>query len=363
MLTSMIILAAGLSERMGVFKPMLPVGSQSAAVRCIRTAQAAGVHDIIVVTGNNRDELVEHLRNEAPEARTVHNNDYNDGMFSSTCVGAAALSDNIDGFFVLPSDCCAISADTLKTLEKHFTISGAQAVTRPKFDGRRGHPPLIPIQHREGLLAYSGDGGLKGFLSPLPTVEVELDNRESLLDMDTPADYAELLVHLGLPTYPDAEQCAALFAKHRTPYDIIKHGEDVAALASELAQSISQQGKSIDLDLLKSACRVHDICRMHRQHAKAGMELLLKEGFPAAAVLIGTHMDLPDYVGEVGEAELLFLADKLWRRGKLTPLGDTLRELEATYANDPQALAGARQRLHTAQAILGTLDKSQNLEF
>jgi len=352
---ALIILAAGLSERMGVFKPLLPVGEQPAVLRCIHTAESAGIRSIYVVTGHMHAEIENVLRTNTPGVRLVHNSDYRDGMFSSACSGVSALPKGLDGFFLLPADCCAVSPETLAKLIERFYENAGSLVTRPKYQGRRGHPPLIPAQSIDPLLTYNGENGLKGLLSPLPTLEVEMASPDSLLDMDTPEDYAELLGYLDLPTYPDSAQCAELFKKYDTPPDIIEHGDHVAALAVKIARLMDDCGENTDLTLLQSACLLHDICRMKPDHARAGFELLLREGYPKAAILVGNHMDLQGFEGVIGEAELLFLADKLCRRGKLTTLEDTMAENEARYAKVPAALDAVKKRIKTAQEIFDAL--------
>jgi len=359
--TAIIILAAGLSRRMGVFKPLLPVEKQPAVARCVHTAQTAGIRDIIVVTGHLHEEIEGALRANLTGIRIVHNSRYPEGMFSSVHSGVSALPEGLDGFFLLPADCCAISPDTLRTLTDKFAKTGAREVVCPKFEGRRGHPPLIPARHIGSLLSYNGENGMKGFLSPLPTIEMDMDGPDTLLDMDTPADYAALLMRLGLPTYPDPVQCAELLAKYDTPPDIVEHGKHVAALALKIARLIMQSTTAetrdarFDMSLLESACLLHDIRQMEPNHAKAGMELLLREGYPKAAILVGRHMDLPSPAADIGEPELLYVADKLCRNGKYVKLEDTIRELGSRFPQNPEALAGAKRRMGTAQAIFDTL--------
>jgi len=231
-----LILAAGLSTRMGVLKPLLPVGEHPAIVRSINTAKAAGLRDIIVVTGHRHDELESLLHAEARDAcmrqvrqgtvlclamkardtepspvsrpvsqdvRIAYNDRYNDGMFSSVYTGVSALPAGASGFFLLPADCCAISPSTFVALAEAFTKNGCANITHPRYNGRRGHPPLIPAKYRDQILAYSGDNGLRGFLAPLPSFDVDTDDPGILMDMDTPEDYAALLKYLGLPPNAD----------------------------------------------------------------------------------------------------------------------------------------------------------------
>ena len=52
-----IILAAGYSSRMKSFKPLLPIGELTAVERLMSSVRAAGIDDIIVVTGYSRERL------------------------------------------------------------------------------------------------------------------------------------------------------------------------------------------------------------------------------------------------------------------------------------------------------------------
>ena len=74
-----------------------------------------------------------------------------------------------------------------------------------------------------------------------------------------------------------------------------------------------------------------------------------------AAILIGAHMDLPGPVTGIGERELLYLADKLCRRGRITRLDDTARALTEKFASDPGARAAAMPRIERAAEILDLL--------
>ena len=87
-----LITAAGMSSRMGDFKPMLNIGSISIAQRVIATFQQAGVDKIVMVTGYNATLLERHLagngvvflRNEAYETTQ---------MFDSVKIGLRYLQD------------------------------------------------------------------------------------------------------------------------------------------------------------------------------------------------------------------------------------------------------------------------------
>ena len=56
-----VIVAAGMSSRMGDFKAMLSIGEISVAQRVVATLRQAGAERVVVVTGYNADELERHL--------------------------------------------------------------------------------------------------------------------------------------------------------------------------------------------------------------------------------------------------------------------------------------------------------------
>jgi CTP:molybdopterin cytidylyltransferase MocA len=181
---------------MGVLKPLLPLREHPAILRDIHTAISAGLSDIIVVTGHMHEEIESILSGNAPVVRLIRNYRYEDGMFSSVCAGILALDERTDGFFLLPADCCVISAGTLSLLIREFKKAGADVVACPTYKGRRGHPPLIPAFCAGRIISYNGENGLEGFMSTQRTVELETDDPGVLMDMDTPEDYAYMLSYL-----------------------------------------------------------------------------------------------------------------------------------------------------------------------
>jgi len=65
----------------------------------------------------------------------------------------------------------------------------------------------------------------------------------------------------------------------------------------------------------------------------------------------------------VGEMELLYLADKLCRRGEVVMPEDTLRALESRFSDNHAALESARGRMIAARVILDTLQSQYGISF
>ncbi len=187
--TGAVVVAAGMSSRMGDFKPMLSIGSISVAQRVVATLKQAGAARVVVVTGYNAEELERHLassgvvflRNE--NYRTTH-------MFDSALIGLRYLRDKCRQVLFTPVDIPLFTAATVDALLE----SGAELAC-PVCGGSRGHPILMSANVIDRVLEDSGEGGLSGALSRcgVPMTFVEVDDAGILHDADTPEDYRELL--------------------------------------------------------------------------------------------------------------------------------------------------------------------------
>lgn len=187
--TGAVVVAAGMSSRMGDFKPMLSIGSISVAQRVVATLKQAGAARVVVVTGYNAEELERHLassgvvflRNE--NYRTTH-------MFDSALIGLRYLRDKCRQVLFTPVDIPLFTAATVDALLE----SGAELAC-PVCGGSPGHPILMSSSVIDRVLEDSGESGLSGALSRcgVPMTMVEVDDAGILHDADTPEDYRELL--------------------------------------------------------------------------------------------------------------------------------------------------------------------------
>ena len=193
-----IILAAGLSSRMQTFKPLLPVDGQSAIEGLIESAKVAGLNDIIVVTGHNKEALSHIIRNrQVTEAFNPH---YEQGMFTSIKAGlsaakalAAADKKSKQGWLLMPVDCPLISAKAMITLLLEAN-KNPEAFAVTTFEGKKGHPLYIPGEVIDEICEYQGDRGLKGITDKYQDqmVRVPVDEEGCILDMDTPEGYEDI---------------------------------------------------------------------------------------------------------------------------------------------------------------------------
>lgn len=188
---SAIILAAGCSTRMGTMKALLPLAGQTVIDRVVTLFKTAGIEDIRVVTGHEHERLNEILSSLG--VQEVYNPLYKQGMFSSVQAGIASLSHEVDAFYLLPVDIPLVKAATLQQLIGVFESTG-NLILHPCFEGRRGHPPLIPISYREAILDWNGSQGMKGFLRKwdAESRDIVVDDEYILYDIDTIEQYQHL---------------------------------------------------------------------------------------------------------------------------------------------------------------------------
>lgn len=189
MQTAAIIVAAGMSSRMGDFKPMLNIGSISIAQRIVANFHQAGVDRIVMITGFNATTLERHLSGNG--IIFLRNENYETTqMFDSAKIGLEYLKDKCDRILFTPVDIPLFTSATVKTL----VDSGAELAC-PVCQGQQGHPLLIASRLVDSILADSGEGGLQGAISRCgcPMQKIEVEDAGILHDADTPEDYRALL--------------------------------------------------------------------------------------------------------------------------------------------------------------------------
>ena len=184
-----LIVAAGMSSRMGDFKPMLSIGSISVAQRVIATLSQSGVSKIVMVTGYNATILERHLSGNG--IIFLRNENYETTqMFDSVKIGLRYLQDKCDKVLFTPVDVPLFTARTAATI----LASGAKLAC-PMCEGKQGHPILIANELIPEILNDCGEMGLKGAMDRCsePLIRIEVDDPGTIHDADTPEDFSALV--------------------------------------------------------------------------------------------------------------------------------------------------------------------------
>jgi molybdenum cofactor cytidylyltransferase len=193
---SAVVIAAGLSRRMGREKILLRFGGATVLERVLSTLASAGITEPIVVLRPDLPQAIEIAR--VAGARVVINPRPEEEMLLSVRMGMAEVSPGTDAFFVWPADHPAVAAHTLHSLARQ----GQRArVAVPLHAGRRGHPALIGSDLVGDIARIPEGEGLRHLWRARPEalVEVPVDDAGTLLDLDTPEDYDRALQSLPRP--------------------------------------------------------------------------------------------------------------------------------------------------------------------
>jgi molybdenum cofactor cytidylyltransferase len=168
-----VILAAGFSSRMGDFKTLMDLAGQTVLARFVGTFRAAGVGDVVVVTGHRASKVQAGV--ESLGVSSIHNPAYEQGMFSSVRAAVSSLS-GLDAFFLLPVDIALVRSATIASLIQ----ASDGRIAYPCFEGERGHPPLVPAGLIPAILDHYGGGGMKSLLEAHPDLDVPVWDQGAL---------------------------------------------------------------------------------------------------------------------------------------------------------------------------------------
>lgn len=189
-----VILAAGMSRRMGRPKALLDLGGKPLIQHMARTVLAAipGI-DLVIVTGHKPQAIREAL--SGLPARFVHNSGFEAGeMLSSVKAGVGAVKGKCDALLLCLLDQPAVLVATLRALWSGWQIDRPPLLA-PCLRKKHGHPIVISGNCIDEILALPADGSLRDLVSrhrpAMKTVNVDDPGVGS--DLDTPEDYEEIL--------------------------------------------------------------------------------------------------------------------------------------------------------------------------
>jgi len=188
-----LILAAGLSSRMGSPKTLLPWGGNITVIEHItRTAQAAQIGSVWVITGHAAERVAPLVT--ALGAQVVYNNDYaKKEILSSLKTGLRALPDSCGAALVLLGDMPFMTAEVIRAVVSVWNSQHPMAVA-PTFNGQRGHPILFDRALWPEILALPDGSAPRAMLQAQPDLLclIPVGDEGILTDLDTPEDYRRL---------------------------------------------------------------------------------------------------------------------------------------------------------------------------
>jgi len=183
-----VVLAAGLSSRMGAQKLLLPFGGKTVISHIVEKILASNVDEVYVVAGHQADRTSTEL--SGLDVSIVNNPNYESGMLSSVRCGLNNLPEKCRAVLVALGDQPSVTAELINQMLQAFEQT-EKTILVPLYQGKRGHPVLFSRQYHDEIMTDYDEVGLRGLLHGHPdeVFEMPVSTASVLSDMDYPEDY------------------------------------------------------------------------------------------------------------------------------------------------------------------------------
>jgi len=181
-----VVLAAGMSTRMGSNKLLLDLAGRSVLHRAVATANAAGLDPVLVVLGHESERARAELG--TLPCTVVLNPEYQSGVNTSLRTGIRAVPDHCPAAVVLLADMPLVDAAMLRTLVKQYREGSAPLVVS-SYDGVDAPPILYDRALFPELRVLEGEGCGKKVVKRHTAEAIRVPwPVQALTDLDVPAD-------------------------------------------------------------------------------------------------------------------------------------------------------------------------------
>ena len=205
-MVSAVVLAAGMSTRMGRNKLLLTFRDKPLVVHAVDTLLASRAGEIIVVLGYESEKVWDRLEDYAGQVsnegqrrrlRLVKNPDYRDGLSTSVRTGVQAVSPEAEAIMIYLADQPLIEPGDVDRIIAAFAAAKAEykTIVVPFFRGERGNPVILDAALRDSILGIAGDVGCKGVIKRYPekVYAIEMENDHVVRDVDDVQAYERLV--------------------------------------------------------------------------------------------------------------------------------------------------------------------------
>ena len=181
-----VVLAAGMSRRMGTPKQLLRIGEETILAKTLENIRVSNAGEIILVLGHAADEIEKTVATQ--DLKIVINPDYQQGMGTSLRSGLAAVS--AEAALIVLADQPWVRAETLNRLIECHQERKPQIMI-PTYKGFRGNPVLLDRSVFAEVQALNGDVGCRAIFGDHTEgiLKLPVDDPGILLDIDSRNDF------------------------------------------------------------------------------------------------------------------------------------------------------------------------------
>jgi molybdenum cofactor cytidylyltransferase len=186
-----LVLAAGLSSRMGSNKLLAEWRGKPLVRWTVESALASEAKPVIVVTGHESAKVEAALK--GLDVRIVHNLHYAAGLSASLKAGVHAVPANCDGAIVLLGDMPEISPSLIDRMIAAFSPPDGRSICVAVHEQKRGNPVLWARQFFAKIEGLGGDTGARELVAAHEELVCDVEADGAVLrDIDTPDALAAL---------------------------------------------------------------------------------------------------------------------------------------------------------------------------
>ena len=186
-----VVLAAGLSSRMGTNKLLQEWRGKPLLRWTVEAAIEGDAQPVIVVIGNDASRVEAALK--GIDVSFVHNPNYREGLSASLKAGIEAVPESADGALVLLGDMPEVDATLINRMVAAFSPPDGRSICVAIHGNKRGNPVLWARSFFPEIETLSGDEGAKRLFARHEDMLCEVEAGSAVLrDIDTPEALAAL---------------------------------------------------------------------------------------------------------------------------------------------------------------------------
>ncbi|NBG88717.1 nucleotidyltransferase family protein [Isachenkonia alkalipeptolytica] len=196
-----IVMAAGLSRRMGVNKLLMCIDNTPLIKRTLKIIEASKLEKLIVVYSDPAVlEVIREYEGEKEEGeaspreiKPVYNPHPEKGQSESVKTGMYESHPKSRGYMFFVADQPFLKPEVIDRIVDTF-MEQPEHIVVPTYQGNRGMPILFPGKYRLDLLGVSGDKGGRSIIDENQdqTIFLPIEDPKVGEDMDTIEDYEKI---------------------------------------------------------------------------------------------------------------------------------------------------------------------------
>jgi xanthine dehydrogenase accessory factor len=181
-----VVLAAGMSTRMGKNKLALPLHGKPLVRHAVEAALTAALDPVIVVIGHDAAVMRDALG--GLPVHFVQNDAFAEGLSTSLRIGIRSVPPTCNGAMILLGDMPNVSPELIERIIAAFDPAQSCVICVATAKGERGHPVLWGRQIFGEMEELRGDAGARALMIRHADLvcDVEAGDDTPLADIDTP---------------------------------------------------------------------------------------------------------------------------------------------------------------------------------